>query len=177
MVISSKGIKKDGPYPLSAGGTSPYLFDLKPVMLDPEDADIIGRLGARAAQQLGARFVGGREIGAVPLAAVIVRQSFQEGHLLQRFFVRKKPKEHGLKQAGEGNLPREADVVIVEDVTTTRGSVLETIRAIEPLGARVKAVLTVVDRQQGALENFAKAGYRFEALLLRSDFPELAGFP
>lgn len=172
-VISQKGVQKDGPYPLSAGGSSPYLFDLKPVMLDPEGCDLLGRLCAHAARELGGAFVGGRELGAIPLAAVIARQSFEDRAPLQGFFVRKQPKEHGLKKMVEGNPPRNADVVIVEDVTTTGASVLKTIREIEPLGARVKAVLTVVDREQGATDTFAQAGLRFEALLLRSDFPEL----
>lgn len=176
QVISRKGIKKDGPYPLSAGGVSPYLFDLKPVMLDPEGCDLIGRLGIRAVHDLGADFVGGREIGAVPLAALIARASFEEGPLLRGFFVRKKPKEHGLKQAVEGNLPTGGKVVVVEDVTTTGASVLETIRALEPFNAQVMGVLTVVDRQQGAGENLRKAGYEFRAFLFKSDFPELADF-
>lgn len=176
-LIDHKGLRTDGPYPLSAGGTSPFLFDLKPVMLDPEGANLLGTLLARAAAEMGASHVGGREMGAVPLAALAARVSYGSANPLQGFFVRKQPKAHGLRAAVEGNLPRSADVVIVEDVTTTGKSVLETIRALDGLDARILGVLAVLDREEGAAETFAHQGIPFQALLLRSDFPRLAESP
>lgn len=176
-IVERLGLKTDGPYPLSAGGMSPFLFDLKPVMLDPEGSDLLGALLARAASALGATHVGGREIGAVPLAALAARASHRTAAPLQGFFVRKQPKAHGLRAAVEGNVPRGADVVILEDVTTTGKSVLETIRALEGLEARVLGVVTVVDRGEGAADNFAREGIPFQALLLRGDFPRLSALP
>lgn len=173
-IVDKKALKTDGPYPLSAGGESSFLFDLKPVMLDPEGGELLGTLLMHAAHALGATHVGGREIGAVPLAALAARASHGSRKPLLGFFVRKQPKAHGLRVAVEGNVPRDADVVIVEDVTTTGKSVLETIRALDGLGARVLGVVTVVDRGEGAAATFAREDIRFQALLLREDFPRLA---
>jgi len=172
-VILAKGLKTQGPYQLTAGGTSPYLFDLKPVLLDPEGAVLVGRLGASLVHQLGATHVGGREIGAVPIAAVIAQASWREGPPLQGFFARKQAKQHGTAKLLEGNVPQDADTVVVEDVTTTGGSSMAVVDELKRTGARVKGVVTVVDREEGAAKTFAEAGIAFRALLLLRDFPEL----
>lgn len=54
-------------------------------------------------------------------------------------------------------------VRIVDDVAAQGNTKLEAIKAAESLGLTVVDVLVVVDRQQGAIENFAKAGYGIKA--------------
>ena len=61
-------------------------------------------------------------------------------------------------------------VAIVEDVTTTGESALKAAQAAQESGARVAFVLTIVDRQEGATETFAKAGLRFHALFTADEF-------
>ena len=50
-------------------------------------------------------FVGGLEMGAVPIATAVAIASHRRGGNLQAFFVRKKPKDHGAKKLVEG-LPK-----------------------------------------------------------------------
>jgi len=60
-------------------------------------------------------------------------------------------------------------VVIIEDVLTTGGQVLEAVKSLESAGAKVAGILGVLDRQEGARQNIESAGYKFEALFTTSD--------
>ena len=101
-------------------------------------------------------------MGAVPLAGAIAQLSWIKGHPIAAFFVRKKPKEHGARLAVEGLAKGESlqgkRVVIVEDVTTTGGSALKAVEAVRDAGGEVALVFTMVDRDEGATETFARGG-------------------
>jgi orotate phosphoribosyltransferase len=60
-------------------------------------------------------------------------------------------------------------VVIVEDVATTGGQVLEAAATIEESGATIDAIIAVIDRQEGARETIESAGYNFVSLFTASD--------
>jgi orotate phosphoribosyltransferase len=60
-------------------------------------------------------------------------------------------------------------VLLVEDIATTGGQVLEAAKIIAGAGAKVKKIVAVIDRKQGASENIAAAGFAFESILTRDD--------
>src|SRR6202012_3230614 len=97
-------------------------------------------------------YVGGLEMGAVPLAGAIAQLSWLKGHPIAAFFVRKKPKEHGARLAIEGLAKGETlagkRIVVVEDVTTTGGSAMKAVEALREAGADVALVFTMVDREE-----------------------------
>ena len=94
-----------GEITLASGRKSDFYFNLKPTMLDPEGAALLAELTYEALKDDNLDFVGGLEMGAVPLAGAIAQLSFLKGKPIPAIFVRKKPKEHGAKLAIEG-LPR-----------------------------------------------------------------------
>lgn len=159
---------------LASGRTSDFYFNMKPTMLHPEGAYLIGALIADAISPGEADMVGGLEMGAVPIAAAVAAVSFTKGHPLPAFFVRKQTKEHGTQSLIEGLVKGETirgkRVIILEDVTTTGGSSLKAIEAIKSEGGSVVRVITLVDRLEGAAESFASAGIRFDPLLTVADF-------
>jgi len=122
-----------GEITLASGRKSDFYFNLKPTMLDPEGAALLAELTYEALKDDGLDYVGGLEMGAVPLAGAIAQLSWIKGHPIAAFFVRKKPKEHGARLAVEGLANDESlkgkRVVIVEDVTTTGGSALKAVDA------------------------------------------------
>ena len=61
-------------------------------------------------------------------------------------------------------------VVIVEDVTTTGGSAIKAADAVRDAGGEIALVLTMVDREEGATENFRDAGIPFRSLYKASEF-------
>src|SRR5271156_3388498 len=143
-------------------------------MLDPEGAALLAELTYDALKDDKLDYIGGLEMGAVPLAGAVAAVSWIKGHPIAAFFVRKKPKEHGARLALEGLLAGESlqgkRVVIVEDVTTTGGSALKAVEAVRDAGGNVALVLTMVHREEGATETFAQAGLPFRSLYRASEF-------
>jgi orotate phosphoribosyltransferase len=143
-------------------------------MLDPEGAALLADLTYEALKDDGLDYIGGLEMGAVPLAGAIAQLSWIKGHPIAAFFVRKKPKEHGARLAVEGLATGESlqgkRIVIVEDVTTTGGSALKAAEAVKEAGGDVVLVLTMVDREEGATAAFAEAGLTFRSLYKAAEF-------
>lgn len=163
-----------GEITLASGRKSDFYFNLKPTMLDPEGAALLAELTYEALKDDKLDFVGGLEMGAVPLAGAIAQLSWLKGHPIAAFFVRKKPKEHGARLAVEGLAKGESlagkRIVIVEDVTTTGGSALKAVEAVREAGGEIALVFTMVDREEGATETFAEAGLPFRALYKAGEF-------
>jgi len=163
-----------GEITLASGRKSDFYFNLKPTMLDPEGAALLAELTYEALKDDGVDYIGGLEMGAVPLAGAIAQLSWIKGHPIAAFFVRKKPKEHGARLAVEGLAKAESlagkRVVIVEDVTTTGGSALKAVEAVREAGAEIALVFTMVDRDEGAAETFAGAGIPFRSLYKAGEF-------
>ena len=163
-----------GEIKLASGRTSNFYFNLKPSMLDAEGAALLAQLTLDALAGEKIDYIGGLEMGAVPIAGAVAQLSFMTGAPMQAFFVRKKPKEHGAKLSVEGLAPGESlrgkRVVVVEDVTTTGGSAMKAVEAARDAGAEIVFVLTIVDREEGATENFAALGLDFRAIYRASEF-------
>ena len=174
-IIRDKSYRSGVSIRLASGRMSDFYVNLKPTMMDPEGAALLARLVLAEVRSMGAEFVGGLEMGAVPIVSAVAAESFNsEGARVGGFFVRKKPKEHGTKTLVEGLDERQSlegrRVVIVEDVTTTGGSLLQAVEAARSAGARIAGVLTIVDREEGAGEAVAQHGLKLTALFKASDF-------
>ncbi|MGZ5805236.1 MAG: orotate phosphoribosyltransferase [Xanthobacteraceae bacterium] len=163
-----------GEITLASGRKSDFYFNLKPTMLDPEGAALLAELTLEALAADKIDYVGGLEMGAVPIAGAIAQLSFLKGKPIPAIFVRKKPKEHGAKLSVEGLAKGETlagkRVVVVEDVTTTGGSAMKAVEAVRDAGGEVALVFTMVDREEGATEFFAEQKLPFRALYRAGDF-------
>ena len=157
-LLTGCGAVRFGEFTLASGATSDVYVDIKKAWTDPT------RL-AQIAEALAARVgtvdrLAGMELGAVPL---LVATALQTGHAYA--VVRKAAKGHGTNQRIEGEIPGGARVLVIEDVTTSGGSVVETIELLRAAGARVDRVLCVVDREAGAAERLRAIGVALEPLL------------
>ncbi|RIK98802.1 MAG: orotate phosphoribosyltransferase [Proteobacteria bacterium] len=163
-----------GEITLASGRKSDFYFNLKPTMLHPEGAALLAELTLHALEDDAFDYIGGLEMGAVPIAGAIAQASWLKGRPVPALFVRKKPKEHGARLAIEGLAKDESlsgkRVVIVEDVTTTGGSALKAVEAVRQAGAEVVMVFTMVDREEGASETFAGVGIPFRSLYKATEF-------
>jgi orotate phosphoribosyltransferase len=172
-IIASRSFGR-GEITLASGRKSDFYFNLKPTMLNPEGAALLADLTYDALKDDQFDYVGGLEMGAVPLAGAIAQLSWMKGHPIAAFFVRKKPKEHGARLAVEGLAKGESlagkRIVIVEDVTTTGGSAVKALDAVREAGGEVALVFTMVDREEGATETFREAGVPFRSLYKASEF-------
>ena len=163
-----------GEITLASGRKSDFYFNLKPTMLDPEGAALLAELSFDALKDDNVDYIGGLEMGAVPIAGAIAQLSWLKGRPIAAFFVRKKPKEHGSRLAVEGLAKGETlkgkRIVIVEDVTTTGGSAIKAVDAVKDAGGEIVMVFTMVDRDEGAAENFKEAGIAFRSLYKAGEF-------
>ncbi len=135
-----------------------YLFETQPA--------ILAELGRRFAQKVTPEttLIAGAELGGVSLAAATAMASD-----LPFVIMRNAKKDYGTAKAFEGKLESGDRVLLVEDIATTGGQVIEAANVIRDLGATVERIVAVVNRGEGAAENIAEAGFTFESLLTNKD--------
>ena len=162
-------------FTLASGRKSPHFFDMKPVMMNPDCAHLLGVLIHDQIEKLGEiDAVGGLELGAVPLTAIVIAKA-GKGSEIRGVMVRKEPKGRGGRKTGnppgiEGSTIRSGDrVVLLEDVTTTGGSALKAAEMLKSMGCEVAACITILDREEGGIEAFNSARINLVPLMLRSD--------
>lgn len=150
-----------GQFTLASGARSTYYVDARATTMTAEGLALVGRVCLSYLRRAGLdpTHVGGLTMGADPIAYAIARQSWDEGPPMDGFSVRKDAKEYGTRRRIEGGLPTDARVVVIEDAMTTGRSTLKAIKAVEEHGARVLAVLALVDREDGARERIAAEGH------------------
>lgn len=151
-----------GDFTLTSGAKSDVYVDVKRAWTDPRRLDLLAR--ALAAHVAPAERLAGMELGAVPL---LVAVALRTG--LPYVVLRKSVREHGTRQAFEGDVPAGARFLLIEDVSTTGGSTLRSVEIVRAAGGRVDRALVVVDRESGARELLAGAGVRLEPLVTLSD--------
>ena len=152
---------------LSSGEKTHYYYNLKSIMADPEGISLIAELMLEKVRELGAKSVGGLEVAAIPLSTAIIMKAYQfEGMIIKGFYVRKQPKQHGLKKQIEG-YPI-TPVVIVDDVLTTGESVSKAMDSVRQAGFNVAGVVCIVDRQE---DNILKQNnVKYTSLFTHYDF-------
>ncbi len=161
-------------FTLASGQTSDRFCDLKPAMLDPHTSSRITDGLLDIITHLEPDFIGGLELGAVPLVSQVIAAA---GDRLQGgFVVRKTPKGRGGRATGnpagiEGvPIAKGGQVVVLEDVATTGGSAVQAAEYIEGTTAcNVIAVITVIDRLEGARAAIESKGMTFHSLLTIED--------
>jgi len=152
-----------GEFTLRSGRKSNYYLDKYLFETQP---DILRELGRMFAERLpaGVERIAGPELGAVALAAAA---SLASGKPF--VIVRNQKKGYGSGKLLEGTRKEGETVVIIEDVLTTGGQVLEAVKSLESAGAKVAGILGVLDRQEGARQNIESAGLVFESLFTTAD--------
>jgi orotate phosphoribosyltransferase len=168
-IIRDKSLLREREFRLASGLASNYFFDMKKTMFDPEGAALLADLLFEHIRDERVDYIGGLETGAIPIVAQLCRRSWPEKPL-KGFFVRKEGKGHGTDRLVDGYLEAGARVILFEDVTTTGGSVMQAVAQAQAMGCTIVKIVAVVDRLEGAEQNFAEKGLRFEALFTRADF-------
>src|SRR5215469_13705776 len=168
-IIRRISLLQDREFRLTSGGSSNFFIDLKKTMLDPEGASLLADLLFDKIKGEDVDCVGGMETGAIPIVASLCMRSWPEKPI-RGFFIRKEAKGHGTDQRVDGLLENESRVILLEDVTTTGGSAMRAVDQVRRAQCMVIKVITIVDRLEGAEDNFRRSGIRFEALFDRRDF-------
>jgi orotate phosphoribosyltransferase len=152
-----------GTFTLRSGRTSNYYLDKYLFSTQPAILRELGPMFAAALPE-GTTKLAGAELGGIPLVTVASLASE-----LPCVFIRNAKKDYGTAKQLEGTLEPTDRVVIVEDIATTGGQVLEAAATIRETGAQVLAIIATIDRLEGARENIEAAGYQFASLFTVND--------
>ena len=135
---------------LASGETSPYYVDCRALLGHPDARWLVAQLACAAIRDLSLDAVGGLEIGAIPLATAISDYAFatQPSKTYRTFVVRKQAKGHGLGKRIEGAVKPDDRVLVVDDVLTSGGSLLQALQAAREAQLHVSHALVIVDRQE-----------------------------
>lgn len=163
----SKRIKEtaylEGDFTLRSGKKSKYYLDKYLFETCP---DILKALGEEFAEYVtdDVTLIAGAELGGVALAAATAMQTGKNW-----LIIRNSKKGYGTGKMVEGVLKPGDVVLLVEDIATTGGQVLEAAKIITEAGAKVKKIVCVIDRKQGAAENITSAGFDFDSIFTKND--------
>jgi len=168
-IIRRQSLLQNRDFLLVSGRASNFFFDMKKTMFDPEGAALLADILFDAIRGEDVEYIGGLETGAIPIVAALCARSWPEKPI-KGFFVRKENKGHGTDQRIDGRLERGSKIILVEDVTTTGGSAMQAVDQARQFGCTILKVVSVVDRLEGAAENFRTAGIQFESVFTWRDF-------
>lgn len=156
-ILKSAAKIMDKPVKLSSGKTSDRYVDVKKVVLTQTGLRVIADNIIPIINKLGVKSIGGVESGSLTLVGVLVEKTGLPG-----FFVRKNRHGHGMGKQIEGNPASPA--VIIEDVTTSGTNSLVAAKVVKKAGIEVAMVISVVDRDEGAAEAYARRNINFNTL-------------
>ena len=169
QALKDCGALQFGDFTLASGAKSKYYIDIKRASTDPRVLKLIAEEMAAKLKDMDLKVdrIAGIVLGSIPLATAL---SLETG--IPYVMVRKEKKDHGTGKLIEGVLNDGDRVLVVEDVITSAGSSVVSIRILREAGAAVENVFSVIDREAGGTEALADIGVRFSPLVRASDLLE-----
>jgi len=164
------GCIKFGNFTLKSGLQSPIYIDLRQIITYPKLLEKVGSAYLPLLKDLTFDRIAGLPYAAIPIATAV---SLQGNYPM--IYPRKEVKTYGTKAEIEGEYHSGETVVVVDDLATTGGSKFEAIEKLTGVGLVVKDVVVLVDRESGAKESLAQAGYSLHAVLTISQLLEYWG--
>ncbi|HUE97988.1 MAG TPA: orotate phosphoribosyltransferase, partial [Anaerolineales bacterium] len=158
--LLSAGCIKFGEFTLKSGLKSPIYIDLRRIITYPKLLEQIAQAYLPILSILQFSRLAGLPYAAIPIATAI---SLAGNHPM--IYPRKEAKSYGTKAEIEGEYHAGETVVVIDDLATTGGSKFEAIEKLTGAGLVVKDVVVLIDRQSGAKESLAQAGYSLHAVL------------
>jgi len=153
----------EGEFTLRSGRKSNYYLDKYLFETQPDILKALGEMFATYVQD-STTLIAGAELGGVSLAAATSMASGKP-----YVIIRNQKKDYGTSKPYEGKLTDADSVILVEDIATTGGQVLEAAKLMKEMGAKVERIVAVIDRQEGARENVEECGFVFESLFTKAD--------
>jgi len=154
-VLWKSGCLDFGEFTLTSGKTSPYYVDLRLLPSYPELFDIATSMAADLVRNKEIDFdvVSAVPTGGLPFGTLLAHKL---GAPLT--YVRKKGKSHGEERQVEGKMEKGDQALVVDDIITTGGSVIDAVKSVRENGGKVEDVLVLLDRTEGGAENLGKEG-------------------
>ena len=169
--LYEKKIIRFGDFTLASGKKSPYYIDLRLVPSFPiQYRKMIKGLQNLIAEDI--EFENFHSLVSVPTGGLVVAASLAPEIVKPLIYVRKQAKEHGTGKAVEGITCQDMKLLMIEDVVTSGGSVINAIKSIKEEKMFVTDAYAIVDRMEGATETLQAEGVKLHSLLTINDITQ-----
>ncbi|GIV80207.1 MAG: orotate phosphoribosyltransferase [Litorilinea sp.] len=155
LELASLGAIQFGDFTLASGRRSPFYIDLRLLVSRPS---LLAQAAAAYADLLNG--LACDRIAGIPYAALPIATAVAMAADRPLIYTRKEAKGHGLGKAIEGSWQPGERVVVIEDLITSGGSILQSVEQLRAAGLVVEDAIVLIDREQGGKENLAAAGVR-----------------
>ena len=162
--LHQNGIIKFGDFTLASGKKSSYYVDLRLVPSYPHEfRKMVKYLENDIAQNIGLDEFD--SIVSVPTGGLVIASALAMETVKPLIYVRSKPKDYGTSKSVEGKIYDGMKVVMIDDVATTGGSVVNAIQSLKEVNITIKDAYVIVDRMEGASEALTELGVKMHSIL------------
>ncbi len=161
--LHEKGAIKFGNFTLSSGKKSSYYVDLRMVASFPHQfRKMIKHLQNQIIEKVGLENFD--YIVSIPTGGLVIASSLAFETVKPLIYVRNKPKEYGTSKSIEGFIERGKKVLMIDDVATTGGSIINAIESLKEAGIIVSDAFVIINRMEGAAESLEAKGVKMHQL-------------
>ncbi|MFM7796671.1 MAG: orotate phosphoribosyltransferase [Candidatus Nitrosotenuis sp.] len=162
--LYQNGIIKFGEFKLASGKSSSYYVDLRLVPSYPHQfRRMIKHLQDMISEQIG--FENFDTIGSVPTGGLVIASSLAYELVKPIVYVRSQAKDYGTSKLVEGVVKSDDRIILIDDVATTGGSVINGIKELKKAGAKISDAYVIINRLEGAEKNLAEEGVVLHQIL------------
>ena len=164
IFLHQKEVIKFGDFTLASGKSSSYYVDLRLVPSYPHEFRMMVKyLENQITDDVGLDNF--ESIVSVPTGGLVIASALAIETVKPLIYVRSKPKNYGTSKSVEGKIHDGMKVVMIDDVATTGGSVVNAIKSLTDVNIPVKDAYVIVDRMEGANEALAELGVKMHSIL------------
>jgi len=161
--LMQKEIIKFGDFTLASGKKSSYYVDLRLVPSYPHQfRTMVKNLQNNIAEDIGLDSFD--SIVSVPTGGLIIASALAIEIVKPLIYVRGKPKDYGTTKSVEGQIHNGMRVVMIDDVATTGGSVVNAIKLLKDANITIEDAYVIVNRMEGAEEALKELGVKLHSL-------------
>ena len=169
FALYQSGCLKFGSFKIKSGATSPYYIDMARILSAPKQLDLISEIAAEKIKEV-AKTECVHKLASIELKGALIVPSIGIKLDMPCIIVRKAEKAYGVTGRIAGADITKGDALLFFDDVISEGlSKIEGIQPLLELGAQIKHMLVVVNREHGGKENLEKLGYKIHALAKMTD--------
>jgi len=161
--LHQKGIIKFGDFTLASGKKSSYYVDLRLVPSYPHQfRTMIKYLQNNITESVGLSSFD--SLVSVPTGGLVIASALAIETVKPLIYVRSKPKDYGTSKSVEGQIHEGMKVVMIDDVATTGGSVVNAIKSLKEANITIEDAYVIVNRMEGADEALKELGVKLHSI-------------
>ena len=161
--LHEKGALKFGDFTLTSGNKSSYYVDLRIVPSFPHQfRKMIKQLQSNISANIGLENFD--YLVSVPTSGLVIASALAIETVKPIIYVRNKPKDHGTSKTIEGSFEQGKKALMIDDVATTGGSVINAIKSLKESGLVISDTFVIINRMEGASQALEAEGIKMHDL-------------